>query len=206
MQAIPDQLARTVSRPDSVSSNGAPVLLFREFGAAQANLRAAFSSYYLGNFGIYWQSTEPSIFETPFEIRASPASAMPIFAWVSTRPARSHPTRPLAALRRALRLHPCRRLNRPGLLHRLSGLRISGSTASPGQVLHWPGIFTTDLGLSKSTALKERVSLLFRAEFLNIFNHTSFINPSDNITSGNFGTITSERDPRIGQLAAKVTL
>jgi hypothetical protein len=75
----------------------------------------------------------------------------------------------------------------------------------PSRFFAGPGIFTTDLGLSKSTKIKEGIGLLFRAEFFNIFNHTDFNNPSGNITSGNFGNITSSRDPRIGQLAAKVT-
>jgi hypothetical protein len=68
-----------------------------------------------------------------------------------------------------------------------------------------PGIGTTDLGLSKSTQIKEGVAFLFRAEFFNIFNRTNFNNPSGNITSGNFGNVTSARDPRIGQVAAKIT-
>jgi YVTN family beta-propeller protein len=54
-------------------------------------------------------------------------------------------------------------------------------------------------------AIKEGVSLLLRAEFFNVFNHTNFTNPTGNITSSNFGTITSARDPRIGQVAAKIT-
>jgi hypothetical protein len=75
----------------------------------------------------------------------------------------------------------------------------------PARFFAGPGIETTDFGLSKSTKIKEGVSFLFRAEFFNIFNHTNFNNPSGNITSGNFGNITSARSPRIGQLAAKVT-
>jgi hypothetical protein len=42
-----------------------------------------------------------------------------------------------------------------------------------------------------------------RGEFFNIFNHTQFNNPSGDISSENFGNVTSARDPRIGQLSAK---
>ncbi len=75
----------------------------------------------------------------------------------------------------------------------------------PQRFFAGPGLQTTDLGVSKVTPIKEGVSLLLRAEFFNVFNHTNFTNPTGNITSSNFGTITSARDPRIGQVAAKIT-
>jgi hypothetical protein len=75
----------------------------------------------------------------------------------------------------------------------------------PARFFSGPGIETTDLGISKVTEIKEGVSLLFRAEFFNIWNHANFNNPGGNITNGTFGIITSARDPRIGQIAAKVT-
>jgi hypothetical protein len=78
-------------------------------------------------------------------------------------------------------------------------------SATPTRFFAGPGIYTTDLGASKSTHITEGVSLLIRAEFFNIFNHTNFNNPVGNITnSGQFGQVTTSRDPRIGQLAAKV--
>jgi hypothetical protein len=76
----------------------------------------------------------------------------------------------------------------------------------PARFFAGPGIETTDLGISKTTPIREGVSLLFRAEFFNIFNHANFNNPGGNITStSSFGIITSARDPRIGQVAAKIT-
>ncbi len=75
----------------------------------------------------------------------------------------------------------------------------------PARFFGGPGIETTDLGLSKVTPIREGVSFLFRAEFFNIFNHANFNNPGGNITNGNFGLVTSARDPRIGQVAAKIT-
>lgn len=78
-------------------------------------------------------------------------------------------------------------------------------SATPVRLFYGPEIETTDLGASKSTQLTEGVSLLLRMEFFNIFNHTNFMNPVGNITnSGQFGQVISSRDPRIGQIAAKV--
>jgi hypothetical protein len=69
---------------------------------------------------------------------------------------------------------------------------------------HGPGILNTDFGLEKVTSITETISLQFRAEFFNIFNHTQFNNPSGNYNSSTFGVVTSARDPRIGQLSVKV--
>jgi hypothetical protein len=69
---------------------------------------------------------------------------------------------------------------------------------------HGPGINNTDVSLSKSTRISERLSFDIRAEFFNVFNHAQFNNPTGNLASSTFGTITSARDPRIGQLAAKI--
>jgi hypothetical protein len=68
---------------------------------------------------------------------------------------------------------------------------------------HGPGILNTDFALLKSTRITESTSVEIRAEFFNIFNHTQFNNPSGNFSSGNFGVVTSARDPRIGQFSAK---
>ncbi len=68
---------------------------------------------------------------------------------------------------------------------------------------HGPGIINTDFALHKTTQLKENTSLEFRAEFFNIFNHTQFNNPVGNITSSQFGEVTTARAPRIGQMSLK---
>ena len=47
------------------------------------------------------------------------------------------------------------------------------------------------------------MTLQFRAEFFNIFNHAQFTNPSGNFNSSRFGLVGSARDPRIGQLSLK---
>jgi hypothetical protein len=68
---------------------------------------------------------------------------------------------------------------------------------------HGPGILNTDFGLMKDTRITESMAVQLRAEFFNIFNHTQFNNPSGNFSSGNFGVVTSARDPRIGQFSLK---
>ena len=68
---------------------------------------------------------------------------------------------------------------------------------------HGPGFNNFDFGLHKSTKINERMSLMFRAEFFNVFNHAQFNNPSGNFSSGTFGVVTSAKDPRIGQMSMK---
>jgi hypothetical protein len=80
------------------------------------------------------------------------------------------------------------------------------------------------MAFSKTTAITERVKLEFRVEFFNIFNHANFTNPGiTNLSTGStnsiqgggpgtditspaqFGQITSTYDPRIIQLAGRVS-
>ena len=68
---------------------------------------------------------------------------------------------------------------------------------------HGPGTNNTDLGISKMIPVHEAMYFEIRGEFFNIFNHTQFDNPSGDISSENFGNVTSARDPRIGQVSAK---
>ncbi len=64
-----------------------------------------------------------------------------------------------------------------------------------------------DLALEKSTNLVgERTKLIFRVEGFNLFNHTEFRPPADTrATSGTFGQISGTYDPRILQLALRLT-
>jgi Carboxypeptidase regulatory-like domain/TonB-dependent Receptor Plug Domain/TonB dependent receptor len=64
-----------------------------------------------------------------------------------------------------------------------------------------------DLSLEKATNLVgERARLIFRAEAYNIFNHTEFRPPAaTHITDGTFGLISGTYDPRILQLALRLT-
>ena len=77
----------------------------------------------------------------------------------------------------------------------------TGNSAS--RFFHGPGIINTDFGITKITRITESTSFQFRAEFFNIFNHANFNNPVGNITSSQFGEVTSAMAPRIGQISAK---
>jgi hypothetical protein len=57
----------------------------------------------------------------------------------------------------------------------------------------------------KSIRVKERVGVQFRAEFFNVFNNVNFRLPNSRLTSSSVGTITSAYDPRILQLALKLS-
>jgi len=90
----------------------------------------------------------------------------------------------------------------------------------PRNYLRGPGYINLDMALSKTTTITERTKLEFRAEFFNIFNHANFLNPGvtnnnngsytgsgpgSNINSSLFGQITSTYDPRIIQLALRLS-
>jgi hypothetical protein len=76
----------------------------------------------------------------------------------------------------------------------------------PRNFLRGPGRTNFDLALSKTTPLYgERLKLEIRAEFFNIFNHAEFLNPDTNIQSSTFGQILTTSDPRIIQLALRLS-
>jgi Carboxypeptidase regulatory-like domain len=67
-----------------------------------------------------------------------------------------------------------------------------------------PGINNFNTALHKVTPITERVSLEFRAEFFNTFNHAQFLSPVGNYVASNFGQVTSANDGRIGQGAVRI--
>lgn len=77
---------------------------------------------------------------------------------------------------------------------------------------HGPGFSSLDMSLFKQFRLKflgEAGQLQFRAEAFNIFNHTSFVDPTGsspalNINSGSFGVLTSAYPARIGQFGLRL--
>jgi hypothetical protein len=73
-------------------------------------------------------------------------------------------------------------------------------------MLRGPNYFNTDVALLKVTNVSNRIGLQFRAEFFNIFNTVNFnINtPTSNVSSAQFGRITSALDPRILQFGLKL--
>ncbi|HTQ59214.1 MAG TPA: carboxypeptidase regulatory-like domain-containing protein [Candidatus Solibacter sp.] len=58
-----------------------------------------------------------------------------------------------------------------------------------------PNFVNTDFSVTKNTKLTERVTLQFRSEMFDIFNHPNFGNPVLTVTSGSFGKILSTRFP-----------
>ncbi|MBO0861589.1 MAG: hypothetical protein J2P21_24495, partial [Chloracidobacterium sp.] len=70
-------------------------------------------------------------------------------------------------------------------------------------VFHGPGINNWDFSVIKRTKVTESQQVEFRAELFNLLNHAQFLNPNADISSPNFGLISTTRDPRIIQLALK---
>ncbi|MBI3682362.1 MAG: carboxypeptidase regulatory-like domain-containing protein [Acidobacteria bacterium] len=73
-------------------------------------------------------------------------------------------------------------------------------------ILRGPGFFNADLGVLKQTGITERVSVQFRAEFFNVFNHPNFRLPASNISSSQRGRITAviDENQRILQFGLKL--
>jgi Carboxypeptidase regulatory-like domain/TonB dependent receptor len=68
-----------------------------------------------------------------------------------------------------------------------------------------PSYNDVDFSAFKNFPVTERAKLQFRAEFFNLFNHTNFQNPTNNIQSSAFGGIFSSYFAREIQVAAKLT-
>jgi hypothetical protein len=74
-------------------------------------------------------------------------------------------------------------------------------------VFHGPGIDNWDFAAFKRVTVSEGRHLEVRAELLNLFNHTQFLNPVSSVADAEFGRIRDTRDPRIVQpLAAFLVL
>ena len=70
----------------------------------------------------------------------------------------------------------------------------------------------TDFSIMKSTVLRERIRVQFRAELFDLFNHANFGQPGNVAGSPGFGRITNTRFPtgesgssRQVQLGVKLT-
>lgn len=68
-----------------------------------------------------------------------------------------------------------------------------------------PGLILFDVAAYKDIHLSERFALQWRTEFFNVLNHTNFNAPNTNFGAGAFGTISSALDPRMGEMALKLT-
>jgi hypothetical protein len=63
-------------------------------------------------------------------------------------------------------------------------------------ILTGPGFQDIDLAAAKDTKIAERVSLQFRCEAFNLFNHPNFGQPQNNLAVATFGQITATRTTR----------
>jgi len=80
-----------------------------------------------------------------------------------------------------------------------------GSASRNQSNLRAQGINNWDLSAVKKTAITEKVSLEFRAEFFNISNHVRFQAPGTTVGSGLFGVVTAAANkPRIVQFATRI--
>jgi hypothetical protein len=76
------------------------------------------------------------------------------------------------------------------------------------RMFYGPGIDNYDMALHKVTGFKEGRSLELRLEMFNVFNHAQFYpngSVDGNIGDSSFGHVLRAADPRIGQIAAKLT-
>src|SRR5262245_11139669 len=81
----------------------------------------------------------------------------------------------------------------------------SGRFGSSGRnILIGPGFNQWDLSLLKNFYLRETVKLQFRAEAFNIWNHASFTGISTNLSSQNFGQITSSGPGRVFEFGLRL--
>ncbi len=71
--------------------------------------------------------------------------------------------------------------------------------------MHGPGFWNLDFGAVKDIPLSERWHTEFRGEAFNLFNHANFNAPVSTVTNVNYGKILTAGDPRVLQLALKLT-
>ncbi|MGD0047632.1 MAG: TonB-dependent receptor [Bryobacteraceae bacterium] len=80
-----------------------------------------------------------------------------------------------------------------------------GSAARSYGSLRAPWTLNESAGAVKRMAITERVTLIFRAEFFNLFNRVAFGAPASNISAANFGVVSSQSNaPRQGQMALRL--
>jgi hypothetical protein len=76
----------------------------------------------------------------------------------------------------------------------------------PRNFFRGPGRQDLDLAVAKEFFFPgERITLELRAEFFNAFNAVQFSNPDTNIADPTFGEVTQTADPRIVQIAGRIT-
>lgn len=71
-------------------------------------------------------------------------------------------------------------------------------------LIRGPGINKWDISLFKNFRITERVQTQFRWETFNAFNNANFEGVSMALGTGNFGQVTTARDPRTMQFGLKL--
>ncbi|MBL8178447.1 MAG: TonB-dependent receptor [Bryobacterales bacterium] len=85
-----------------------------------------------------------------------------------------------------------------------TGFRLGTAARSYGS-LRQDDFWNENFGLLKRTPIKEGMSLVFRAEFFNVFNHTVFGSPQGNVSNTAFGRVSAQSNtPRQGQVALRL--
>jgi len=72
-------------------------------------------------------------------------------------------------------------------------------------VVDGPGFNRVDVGLFRNFKISEGVVFQLRGEGFNVLNHTNWGTVGTTATSSTFGQITATRDPRILQVAGKIS-
>jgi hypothetical protein len=81
-----------------------------------------------------------------------------------------------------------------------------GTFGNVGQNSVWaPGAFTFDMSIFRAFRLGERFKLEYRLDASNIFNHTVLTAVNGTASSSAFGAVTSTGNPRILQMALRLT-
>ena len=77
--------------------------------------------------------------------------------------------------------------------------------SSPNGVLRGPGTHLTDLGVFKNFKVSQQFRLQYRLEMFNAFNQTQFAGVGTTLGTPTFGTVTSAGEPRLIEMAIKLT-
>ncbi len=72
-------------------------------------------------------------------------------------------------------------------------------------IIEGPGFNRLDVGIFRNFKIYENLTFQLRGEAFNVANHTNWQGVTTSATSTGFGQVTSTRDPRILQVAGKIT-
>ena len=93
----------------------------------------------------------------------------------------------------------------PGSISRRLARPMPAVTGNAGSgTVEGPALQSYDMSLSKYFYITERVNIRFQADMFNAFNIANFSGLSTNLSSGNFGTLTSAYPSRNIQFGLKL--